>query len=72
MSEEQNIRKRRTLRTRAVPGKYKNYKKEFNKTEELVYKARNVWITIFIFIEETKIMFLTGIGKCQGCFGHQK
>ena len=54
MSEEQKIGKRRTFRPRAIPGKYKNYKKEFNKTQELVDKARNIWIiaTNFIFIEE--------------------
>ena len=51
-SEEQKIRKRRTLKPRAIPGKYKNNKKEFNKTEELLDKARNIWIiNNFIFIE---------------------
>ena len=39
MSEEQKIRKRRTFTSKAIAGKYKNHKKEFNKTEELVFKA---------------------------------
>ena len=53
MVEEQKVRKRRTFKPRAIPGKYKNAKNELHKTDELVYKAR----FIVIFIEEKHFVF---------------
>ena len=55
MVEEQKVRKRRTFKPRAIPGKSKNYKNELNKTEDLVYKAR--LIVIFISFEEKHFDF---------------
>ena len=58
LSDEQKIRKRRTFKPRAIPGKYKNYyKTEINQKEELVYKARNIWIIPMICILSRKTWF---------------